>query len=344
VGNYAYALEPNGLEILNLIAPAPPVATDATGITATGFTANWNSVSGATGYEVDVSTTNFQTFVPNLQAHAVTALTFDVTALTPGLQYQYRVRTVSASGASDNSNVIQATLPKGDQVITFSAISAVTVGDADFQLAPTSTSGLDVALSTSSSLISLTNKTVHIIDAGSVSITASQVGDNSWNAATPVMQSFCINPPKPVMTISDGVMTSSALSANQWFLNGIEIAGATSTTFTPSQTGDYTVQTHVDDCFSLASTPLTFTVTGDIRSVGSFSLYPNPTESYLYIKGSLEINNPVELYSAVGRSSLLTFTQTGDDWSADVRHLSAGVYILRVMDRDGVRSEKFLKK
>ncbi len=36
--------------------PAAPVATAATGVSSTGFTANWNAVSGATGYYLDVYT------------------------------------------------------------------------------------------------------------------------------------------------------------------------------------------------------------------------------------------------------------------------------------------------
>ncbi|MDR1011943.1 MAG: immunoglobulin domain-containing protein, partial [Opitutaceae bacterium] len=36
-------------------APAPPVAADATAITATGFTANWAASDNATGYSIDIS-------------------------------------------------------------------------------------------------------------------------------------------------------------------------------------------------------------------------------------------------------------------------------------------------
>jgi hypothetical protein len=36
--------------------PAAPVATAATAVTATGFTANWNAVAGATGYQLDIYT------------------------------------------------------------------------------------------------------------------------------------------------------------------------------------------------------------------------------------------------------------------------------------------------
>ena len=40
------------------ISVAAPVAADASGITPTGFTSNWNAVDGAQSYKLDVSTTN----------------------------------------------------------------------------------------------------------------------------------------------------------------------------------------------------------------------------------------------------------------------------------------------
>src|SRR5207302_7326409 len=45
--------------------PAAPTALKATNETASSFTANWTSVSGATGYRLDVSTnSSFTSYVP----------------------------------------------------------------------------------------------------------------------------------------------------------------------------------------------------------------------------------------------------------------------------------------
>src|SRR5207249_1978837 len=50
--------------ISTITVPAAPVATAATSVTDTGFTANWNSSTGATSYRLDVSTSNtFSSFV-----------------------------------------------------------------------------------------------------------------------------------------------------------------------------------------------------------------------------------------------------------------------------------------
>ena len=37
------------------VIPTGPVATSATSISSSGFTANWNSVSGASGYKLDIA-------------------------------------------------------------------------------------------------------------------------------------------------------------------------------------------------------------------------------------------------------------------------------------------------
>src|SRR5260221_8407020 len=48
--------------------PPPPTAYAATAVTSNGFTANWSSVTVATGYRVDLSTSStFNTFVSGYQ-------------------------------------------------------------------------------------------------------------------------------------------------------------------------------------------------------------------------------------------------------------------------------------
>ncbi|MBP9926018.1 MAG: T9SS type A sorting domain-containing protein [Cyclobacteriaceae bacterium] len=85
-----------------------PTATTATAIAQTGFNANWNVVTGATDYYLDVSTNNFSTYTTGFQNLLVpgTGLTKTVAGLSPGTNYQFRVRALNSSGQSDNSNVI----------------------------------------------------------------------------------------------------------------------------------------------------------------------------------------------------------------------------------------------
>jgi hypothetical protein len=67
------------------------VATSATGVGETSFTANWNPYSGAQYYLLDVSTSSsFLTFV--LQNQVVSTNSYIVTGLTASTTYYYRVR------------------------------------------------------------------------------------------------------------------------------------------------------------------------------------------------------------------------------------------------------------
>jgi hypothetical protein len=88
--------------------PAPR-AGKASNVTATSFTANWRSVTGATGYLLDVALdSSFTNFVPGYQDQDVGNVTSrNVTGLAVRTLYYYRVRAYNVNGTSPNSNVIQ---------------------------------------------------------------------------------------------------------------------------------------------------------------------------------------------------------------------------------------------
>lgn len=68
-----------------------PVATAATSVGETSFTANWNAYSGATYYLLDVSTSSsFSSYV--LQDKVVYSTSYAVTGLASNTTYYYRVR------------------------------------------------------------------------------------------------------------------------------------------------------------------------------------------------------------------------------------------------------------
>ena len=94
-------------------APSPPTATAATNINSSSFVANWSSVSGATGYELDVATSgsftgsSYVSGYRDLNVGNVTSRS--VTGLNANTPYYYRVRAYNARGTSGNSNVISVT-------------------------------------------------------------------------------------------------------------------------------------------------------------------------------------------------------------------------------------------
>ena len=96
---------------------------------------------------------------------------------------------------------LNITVIKADQTITFDAIPAKTVGDADFDLTASSNSGLAIAYTSSnSSVATVVDGKIHIVGAGLSDITALQTGNDIYNAATSVTQKLNVN--KKEQTIS----------------------------------------------------------------------------------------------------------------------------------------------
>lgn len=103
---------PNSNTVSQITIPAIPVATSASLPSQSQFNANWNSVTGATSYRLDVSSDGFTSFVSGYNNRIASGTTEQVTGLSPGVTYQYRVRSENTAGVSGNSNsVSQITIP-----------------------------------------------------------------------------------------------------------------------------------------------------------------------------------------------------------------------------------------
>jgi hypothetical protein len=87
--------------------PAAPNARSATNVTSNSFATNWRSVSGATDYRLDVSTSNsFTTYIAGYQDLSVGNMTsYPVTGLSAHTTYYYRVRAYNGCATSSNSSV-----------------------------------------------------------------------------------------------------------------------------------------------------------------------------------------------------------------------------------------------
>ena len=111
-------------------APSTPIANPATYVASNSFRANWRSVSGATGYTLNVATnnsfTNYVTGYHNLNVG--NALSRSVAGLSPSTTYYYRVRAYNGNGTSGNSNVVSVTTlpPTGFPVVVTNPASLIT--------------------------------------------------------------------------------------------------------------------------------------------------------------------------------------------------------------------------
>ena len=91
--------------------PAAPRVQSATNVAFSSFTANWSSVSGATGYRLDVSTDKtYTTYVlPYQDLDVGNTTSYNVIGLRPKTEYHYRVRAYNGCNTSANSSVKSVT-------------------------------------------------------------------------------------------------------------------------------------------------------------------------------------------------------------------------------------------
>ncbi len=92
---------------------------------------------------------------------------------------------------------------KTDQTITFSSIPAKIFGDPSFDLTASASSGLPIVFTSSNtSIATVVGSTVTIVGAGQCTITASQAGNNSFNAAISVTRQFVVSKAAHVILFS----------------------------------------------------------------------------------------------------------------------------------------------
>ena len=123
---------------------------------------------------------------------------YDVHAVIDDANYQ---------GSADDTLTITAAV-KQSQSITFAALSGKTFGNADFDVSATASSGLAVTFGASGNCSMADADTVHLTGAGSCTITASQAGDDDYNAAPDVARVFSI----AKASTSTGISTSGSPS------------------------------------------------------------------------------------------------------------------------------------
>jgi hypothetical protein len=270
-----------------------------------------------------------------------------VTILKPGTV------TITANQAGDDiyraalSAQQTLTVNKGHQQITFPALANKTIGDDAFDLTATASSSLPISFATSSNKITVTNNQVTLVNAGRVTITASQAGDSNYEAASSD-QSFCISPMKPVTTSvyinTWPKLTSDAPAGNQWFMNDILMPGANQNTLDVTQSGTYKVQVKADDCASVFSDSQVLLVTGIEPSANSsIELYPNPVSDWLSILcGEESERKEVYIYRITGQQ--IAFAESvNKEIYLNTTDYAKGIYIAKIISGKTIKVIKFEK-
>lgn len=177
-----------------------------------------------------------------------------------------------------------------DQSVFFEPITVKTIGEESFSLSAQATSGLNVDFTTNNGNINIENGSVNMLSPGTVTIYADQAGNEFYNSAGQVEQTFCINPSKPLITLVESkddyiVLSSSSDSGNQWYLDGNLLDEAQENSFKAYESGVYTLRVTVDTCESEWSDEAAIVITNsESNPANGVKFYPNPANDVLNIQ------------------------------------------------------------
>jgi hypothetical protein len=149
-------------------------------------------------------------------------------------------------------------------------------------------------------------------------------------------------PAKPVITQNGNLLTSSALSGNQWYRYTGLLPGETSQVLdiSPYGSGDYTVQeTTQNGCISPESDLINilFTSTESEAMERRIKIFPNPTNGILTIESnaSNERIDKILFYNTEGKLLLKRQEKSGKKVSLDLSEFPAGNYQIEVVTELG---------
>lgn len=245
---------------------------------------------------------------------------------------------------------------KQNQSITFNDIlvNNITMGDLPLSLDATASSGLPIQFSAAAHKVSIVGNQVTLLMPGSVTITASQSGNDQYLAASPVSKTFCINPMKPQVAVENSdiglpMLVSSSSTGNQWYYNGFGINGATSSSLNVTESGFYNVKVTIDNCVSQISDDTNLTITG-IENVYTEKtmVYPSPAQKRIKIElSAFDHSRPIDIIIYNTLSQLMDHTTTDNNQERvelDISKLPNGIYILKADQGKITRQVKFVKE
>lgn len=168
------------------VAPAPFT------ISASGGPNGFISPSG----EVPAAAGGSQTFTMNPRPGGYHVADVLVDGVSVGAVTSYTFTNIQANHTIHASFAVDKT----DQTLTFGPLPSAFYGD-DVAVSATASSGLPVSFVASGSC-GLSGSTVHLTGAGDCTVTAQQPGDDTFNPAPPVSQTFSVLP-RPITVTAD---------------------------------------------------------------------------------------------------------------------------------------------
>ena len=163
--------------------------------------------------------------------------------------------------------------------------------------------------------------------------------------------------PQPELTIElidNTTFTSSITSIEnvtyQWLKDGDIIEGATGETFTPTQTGEYSLLVRTETGCSSVSEGIIFTsqITGieEPIELRGLTLFPNPNNGFFFLDFGTNYPNGTPkftLFDAIGREMEIKIERISSTrYQVYGQQLTGGIYQLKIETLDGAALRKFV--
>lgn len=251
---------------------------------------------------------------------------------------------------------------KNWQTVSFSSTGNKAYGDAPFQLTASATSGLTVIFTISDPFIaSVNDNTVTIKKPGTVTITASQSGNNDYYPALDASQELTITKASQTITFAsiitkkpgdaafllDAVASSNlpvtytSSDATVATINGNEvtIVGVGTSTITANQAGNdlYSPANPVQQVLTVTQATQVNQLSEDIM------ISPNPSDGHFVFHAMGEQTGTLEITDLNGKI-MLSKTITADKIYVDISSSHSGIYLVKWKIKDGLYIHKMIKK
>ena len=133
------------------------------------------------------------------------------------------------------------------------------------------------------------------------------------------------------------LVTASAGSFYQWYLNGNPIDGAINQTYQITESGEYSVEvTNEWDCAAVSDGQMVTFTSVEIVEENGFEIYPNPASDQVRITTPDEGLYHLRMYDSRGKL-VMNIPQFRNDASPiDLQNLSQGQYVITITQADSI--------
>jgi photosystem II stability/assembly factor-like uncharacterized protein len=143
-----------------------------------------------------------------------------------------------------------------------------------------------------------------------------------------------------IVADENGLSVEAIASAYQWYLNGVAIPGATSQSYTPTESGEYYATIVTPEGCTATSLPVTVIISAVSKddAISPLHLYPNPVSDQFFLDG-IEGEFTYSIFDFTGKPLMRNVTS---EKNISVVSFPEGVYVIHIKQDRKVYMTRFV--